>query len=154
MMIFFTQKIPESQFGFRIIIKLYGRLIICLLYTSNQIGMAYLDGKTPYILACRGTYKLMTVAAWQLKDNKLERAWRWDGDEENPVVDVYRRQVLIITSTHNSPTSPVVGHNVVNISVVSVSYTHLSLFKSTYTQSPFFKSLTNCSGISVPYTSL
>ena len=48
--------------------------------------MAYLDGKTPYILACRGTYKLMTVDAWQLKDNKLERAWRWDGDEENPVV--------------------------------------------------------------------
>lgn len=42
----------------------------------NQIGMAYLDGKTPYILACRGTYKLMTVDAWQLKDNKLERAWQ------------------------------------------------------------------------------
>src|SRR5690606_8709208 len=26
----------------------------------NQIGMAYLDGKTPCILAARGTYKLMT----------------------------------------------------------------------------------------------
>lgn len=52
----------------------------------NQIGIAYLDGKTPFILACRGTYKLMVVDAWQLKNNTLERAWRWDGDEENPVV--------------------------------------------------------------------
>lgn len=52
----------------------------------NQIGMAFLDGKTPYILACRGTYKLMVVDAWQLKGDKLERVWRWDGDEENPIV--------------------------------------------------------------------
>ena len=52
----------------------------------NQIGVAYLDGKTPYVLACRGTYKLMVVDAWHLKNGKLERAWRWDGDEENPVV--------------------------------------------------------------------
>ncbi len=52
----------------------------------NQIGMAFLDGKTPYILACRGTYKLMVVDAWQLEGDKLTRAWRWDGDEENPVV--------------------------------------------------------------------
>ncbi len=51
----------------------------------NQIGMAFLDGKTPFILAARGTYKLMVVDAWMLKDNKLERVWRWDGDEENPV---------------------------------------------------------------------
>lgn len=50
----------------------YGNLVR---QNRNQIGMAYLDGKTPYILACRGTYKLMTVDAWQLKDNKLERAW-------------------------------------------------------------------------------
>jgi len=52
----------------------------------NQIGMAYLDGKTPCILAARGTYKLMVVDAWQLNGNKLEKLWRWDGDEENPVV--------------------------------------------------------------------
>src|SRR5690606_11143613 len=52
----------------------------------NQIGMAYLDGKTPCILAARGTYKLMTVDAWQLHNGKLEKLWRWDGDEENPVV--------------------------------------------------------------------
>lgn len=52
----------------------------------NQIGMAFLDGKTPYILACRGTYKLMVVDAWELKGSTLTRAWRWDGDEENPIV--------------------------------------------------------------------
>lgn len=52
----------------------------------NQIGMAYLDGKTPCILAARGTYKLMAVDAWQFHEGKLTKIWRWDGDEENPVV--------------------------------------------------------------------
>ncbi len=52
----------------------------------NQMGMAYLDGKTPCILAARGTYRLMMVDAWQLKNGKLEKLWRFDGDEENPVV--------------------------------------------------------------------
>lgn len=52
----------------------------------NQMGMAYLDGKTPSILAARGTYKLMVVDAWQLNNGKLEKMWRFDGDEENPVL--------------------------------------------------------------------
>ena len=54
--------------------------------SRHQMGMAFLDGKTPYILAARGTYKLMTVEAWMLREDKLELAWSWDGDEENPVV--------------------------------------------------------------------
>ena len=61
----------------------YGNLIR---QNRNQMGVAYLDGKTPCILAARGTYKLMVVDAWQLKDGKMEKLWRWDGDEENPVV--------------------------------------------------------------------
>ena len=61
----------------------YGNLIR---QNRNQMGVAYLDGKTPYILSARGTYKLMVVDAWMLKDGKLQRAWRWDGDEENPIV--------------------------------------------------------------------
>ncbi len=61
----------------------YGNLIR---QNRNQIGMAYLDGKTPCILAARGTYKLMVVDAWQLNNGKLEKLWTWDGDEENPVV--------------------------------------------------------------------
>lgn len=61
----------------------YGNLVR---KNRNQIGMAYLDGKTPYILACRGTYKLMVVDAWELQGDKLVKAWRWDGDEENPII--------------------------------------------------------------------
>lgn len=61
----------------------YGNLIR---QNRNQMGVAFLDGKTPFILAARGTYKLMVVDAWQLNGTKLERVWRWDGDEENPVV--------------------------------------------------------------------
>ncbi len=61
----------------------YGNLVR---QNRNQMGVAFLDGKTPYILAARGTYKLMVVDAWMLKDGKLTRAWRWDGDEENPVI--------------------------------------------------------------------
>ncbi len=54
--------------------------------SRHQIGMAYLDGRTPAILAARGTYRAMLVDAWQLHDGKLTRLWRWDGDEENPVI--------------------------------------------------------------------
>lgn len=52
----------------------------------NQMGMAYLDGKTPCLLVARGTYRLMQVDAYQLNGHKLEKLWRWDGDEENPVI--------------------------------------------------------------------
>ena len=61
----------------------YGNLVR---QNRNQIGVAYLDGKTPFLLAARGTYKLMVVDAWTLESGKLRRAWRWDGDEENPVI--------------------------------------------------------------------
>lgn len=52
----------------------------------NQMGMAYLDGKTPCILIARGTYKLMVLEAYQLNNGKLEKLWRWDGDEQNPII--------------------------------------------------------------------
>lgn len=52
----------------------------------NQMGMAYLDGKTPCLLVARGTYRLMVVDAYQMKGKKLEKLWQWDGDEENPVI--------------------------------------------------------------------
>lgn len=54
--------------------------------SRNQMGVAYLDGKTPCLLLARGTYKLMVLDAYQLKDGQLERLWRWDGDEQNPVI--------------------------------------------------------------------
>ncbi len=52
----------------------------------NQMGVAYLDGKTPFLLVARGTYKAMIVDAYQMEDHQLKKAWRWDGDEENPVI--------------------------------------------------------------------
>ena len=52
----------------------------------HQIGMACVDGRTPAIIVARGTYRAMLAEAWQLHDGRLTRLWRWDGDEENPVV--------------------------------------------------------------------
>lgn len=67
----------------------------------NQLGMAYLDGRTPCILAARGTYRAMLVDAWQFHDGRLTHLWRWDGDEENPVI---RSQ-----GSHNMVTADVDG---------------------------------------------
>ena len=52
----------------------------------NQLGVAYLDGKTPCLIVARGTYRLMMVKAYQLRDRKLEELWYWEGDEESPMV--------------------------------------------------------------------
>ena len=46
--------------------------------SRNQLGVAYLDGKTPSIIINRGTYGHLIVEAWQFHDRKLERQWRWD----------------------------------------------------------------------------
>ncbi len=52
----------------------------------NQMGVAFLDGKTPCLLLERGTYRAMALDAYQLNGNKLEKLWSWDGDEENPAI--------------------------------------------------------------------
>jgi hypothetical protein len=52
----------------------------------NQLGVAYLDGKTPCLIVARGTYKAMFVDAYQYTNGMLTKLWSWDGDEENPVV--------------------------------------------------------------------
>lgn len=44
----------------------------------NQLALAYLDGKTPCVIAERGTYGLQKVMAYQLNKGKLEILWRWD----------------------------------------------------------------------------
>jgi len=43
----------------------------------NQILVAYLDGETPSLIVCRGTYELMKVDAWRFDDGELKRQWRW-----------------------------------------------------------------------------
>ncbi len=52
----------------------------------NQMGVAYLDGKTPCLLVARGTYKLMMVDAYQYHNRRLEQLWHWEGDDETPVI--------------------------------------------------------------------
>ena len=46
--------------------------------SRNQLGVAYLDGKTPCLIVARGTYNLMKVVAYQLHDGKLQELWRWN----------------------------------------------------------------------------
>ncbi len=46
-------------------------------YSRNQLAVAYLDGKTPCIVALRGTYGLMLAEAWQLNEGKLEALWSY-----------------------------------------------------------------------------
>lgn len=52
----------------------------------NQIGVAYLDGKTPSLLVCRGTYTMMRIDAYNLVNKKLQKVWSWFGDDETPQV--------------------------------------------------------------------
>jgi rhamnogalacturonan endolyase len=46
--------------------------------SRNQLAVAYLDGKTPSLIALRGTYNVMKAVAYQFKDGKLVEQWRWD----------------------------------------------------------------------------
>ena len=52
------------------------------LVPRNQIGVAYLDGKTPCIMPARGTYSVMKLEAYQLQDGELEKLWHWDTREQ------------------------------------------------------------------------
>jgi rhamnogalacturonan endolyase len=48
--------------------------------SRHMLGVAYLDGKTPSVLVVRGTYGLMKVDAWTLRNRKLEKLWRWTNE--------------------------------------------------------------------------
>lgn len=48
----------------------------------NQLGLAYLDGKTPCLLVARGTYTVMKVTAYQFHGGELQELWAWDNREE------------------------------------------------------------------------
>ncbi|MBN1347078.1 MAG: silent information regulator protein Sir2 [Phycisphaerae bacterium] len=51
-------------------------------YCRNQLGVAYLDGKTPCLIVERGTYGLIKVVAYQYRGGKLSELWRWDNRQE------------------------------------------------------------------------
>ncbi|MDR0870795.1 MAG: hypothetical protein LBN39_08385, partial [Planctomycetaceae bacterium] len=48
--------------------------------SREQLGLAYLDGKTPCVILERGTYDRMVAVAFQFKNSPdvLEELWRWD----------------------------------------------------------------------------
>jgi rhamnogalacturonan endolyase len=48
--------------------------------SRNQLCLAYLDGKTPCLIALRGTYTRMLAIAYQMRTgpDRLEELWRWD----------------------------------------------------------------------------
>jgi rhamnogalacturonan endolyase len=53
------------------------RLEVYKLSSRNQLGVAYLDGKTPCIMMARGTYEDMRLSAFRLRGGNLEHVWDW-----------------------------------------------------------------------------
>jgi rhamnogalacturonan endolyase len=51
--------------------------------SRNQLGVAYLDGKTPCLIVARGTYTIMLAIAYQFRNGKLTELWKWDNREES-----------------------------------------------------------------------
>ena len=52
-------------------------------FCRNQIGVAYLDGKTPCIIVERGTYNVIKLAAYEFHGGKLRQLWTWEEREES-----------------------------------------------------------------------
>lgn len=51
--------------------------------SRNQIGVAYLDGKTPCLIVERGTYTVIQVHALQFHGGRLTPLWQWNGLQES-----------------------------------------------------------------------
>lgn len=49
-------------------------------YCRNLLGVAYLDGKKPYLIMERGTYTIIKIAAL---DADLKQVWYWEATGEN-----------------------------------------------------------------------
>jgi rhamnogalacturonan endolyase len=48
--------------------------------SRHMLAAAYLDGKTPAVLAVRGTYGMMKIDAYVLENKKLRKVWRWTNE--------------------------------------------------------------------------
>ena len=57
----------------------------------NQLGITFLDGKTPCLIVARGTYNIMKVVAYQYHGGQLKELWCWDNRQEKDV-PLYRGQ--------------------------------------------------------------
>lgn len=51
-------------------------------YCRNQLGVAFLDGKTPSLIVERGTYTIIQVVAYQYRDRALRKLWEWNTEME------------------------------------------------------------------------
>ncbi|XAE59280.1 rhamnogalacturonan lyase [Termitidicoccus mucosus] len=54
--------------------------------------VAYLDGRRPSLVMCRGYYTRAVIAAWDWRDGKLTRRWVFDSDDGTPGNRDYRGQ--------------------------------------------------------------
>lgn len=54
--------------------------------------IAYLDGKHPSLVMCRGYYTRTVLAAWNWRDNKLSKVWTFDSKEGIPGNEAYSGQ--------------------------------------------------------------
>lgn len=54
--------------------------------------VAYLDGKRPSVVFCRGYYTRCVLAAWNWRDGKLQQMWTFDSDDGTPGNRAYRGQ--------------------------------------------------------------
>ena len=55
-------------------------------------SIAYLDGKNPSLIMCRGYYTRTVLVAWNFKDAKLSHLWTFDSDDPNKDYRAYRGQ--------------------------------------------------------------
>lgn len=55
-------------------------------------AVAYLDGKNPSLIFCRGYYTRTVIAAWDYVDKKLKLRWVFDSDDGKPENRQYRGQ--------------------------------------------------------------
>lgn len=54
--------------------------------------VAYLDGKRPSLVMCRGYYTRSVLAAWNWRNGKLTHVWTFDSDDGTPGNHAYRGQ--------------------------------------------------------------
>ena len=54
--------------------------------------IAYLDGKQPSLVMCRGYYTRSVLAAWNWRDGKLTKVWTFDSDDGTPGNEDYQGQ--------------------------------------------------------------
>jgi rhamnogalacturonan endolyase len=55
-------------------------------------GIAYLDGRRPSLILCRGYYTRSVVTAWNWRDGHLRHVWTFDSDDGTPGNETYRGQ--------------------------------------------------------------